>query len=430
MGLFEAFLVRRGVIEPLAAVEALETVCRQRPRIGQLALRERLLSVGEVCDVLERQVQSRLPFGAIAVDLGYLTVGELGGLLQLQQQTGPRGAEVLRSRGLLDDRSLRKLEAQYTSDLGSQYAGDPQDDEVTDLLATQGLSLLLAQVRGVTPFVPAVAAALELTNESSFDPERTARAIGTDRELAARLEHMARSPWFACGHHGRGPAALIGDLGSERTRALLYAVTFADVFDRGTERASLTAHAVGLAAVAHTLASWSKIVEPTFLGVVGLWHDVGRVLFCRSAELDRAALGSDEEEFPTSSHLIERMRFGFDHAVLGELALRLWGFPDEVSSLVGLHHYYRPPAGMSMTARTTLGLLEAADLFEHGFAARDSTELGRLEGLWARFDLGEVLPLARVRGEWRQLRDVRAAALEAFDEFRTLGAPRSVASAG
>lgn len=430
MGLFEAFLVRRGVIDPFAAVEVLETVCQQRPRIGQLALRERLLSVGEVCDVLERQVQSRLPFGAIAVDLGYLTAGELGGLLQLQQRTSPCGTEVLRSRGLLDERSLRKLEAQYTSDLGSQYAGDPQDVEVTDLLATQGLSLLLAQVKGVTPFAPAVAAALGQLNESSFDAERVTREIAKDHTQVSRLEHMAKAPWFARGRVGQGPAALVGELGPERTRELLYALTFADVFDRGTERSSLTSHAVGIAAIAHTLAGWSKIVEPTFLGVAGLWHDVGRLLFCRSAELDRAALGSDEEEFPTSSHLIERMRFGFDHAVFGELALRLWGFPDEVSSLVGLHHYYRPPVGSSLSLRTTLGLLEAADLFEHGLGARDSTQLGRLEGLWTRFGLAEVLPLGRVRAEWRQLRDARAAALEAFEEFRAIGAPRAVASAG
>ena len=430
MGLFEAFLARRGVIDPLAVVEVLETVCRQRPRIGQLALREQLLSVGEVCDVLDRQIESRLPFGAIAVDLGYLTEGQLGGLLQLQQKTSPKGAEVLRSRGLLDASSLSQLEAQYTSDLGSQYAGDTQDVAATDLLATQGLSLLLAQVRSMTPFAPAIAAALAHANEASFDPARVTSEVAKDRELSARFERMARLPWFARGDVARGPAALAADLGRERTRELLLALTFVDVFERNATRASLSSHAVGIAAIAHTLADWSKLVEPTFLGVAGLWHDVGRLLFCSSAELDRAARGSDEEEFPTSSHLIERMRFGFDHAVLGELALRLWGFPEELSSLVGLHHYYRPPAGMSAARRATLGLLEAADLLEHGLGARDSSQLGRLEGLWTRFGLAEVLPLAQVRERWRELRDARAAALSAYEDFRAIGSPRPGASSG
>ena len=417
MGLFEAFLARRGVIDPLAVVEVLETVCQQRPRIGQLALREQLLSVGEVCDVLDRQLESRLPFGAIAVDLGYLTAGQLGGLLQLQQKTSPKGAEVLRSRGLLDASSLSQLEAQYTSDLGSQYAGDTQDVAATDLLATQGLSLLLAQVRSMTPFAPAVAAALARAGTESFDPLRVTSEIAKDRELSARFERMARLPWFDRGGVERSPAALADKLGPERTSELLLALTFVDVFDRDTTRASLSSHAVGIAAIAHTLADWSKVVEPTTLGVAGLWHDVGRLLFCRSSELDRAARGSDEEEFPTSSHLIERMRFGFDHAVLGELALRLWGFPEGLSSLVGLHHYYRPPVGMAAAGRMTLGLLEAADLFEHGLAARDSSQLGRLEGLWTRFGLGEALPLAEVRERWRELRDVRAVALSAFEDF-------------
>src|SRR5690606_15703492 len=244
MGLVEAFLVRRGVIDPLAAVEALEAVCQQRPRIGQLALRERLLSVGEVCDVLERQVQSRLPFGAIAVDLGYLTAGELGGLLQIQQRTGPRGAEVLRSRGLLDEQSLHQLEAQYSSELGAQYAGDPEDVEVTELLATRGLSLHLARARTMAPVAPAVAAALALTNQSSFDAERTARELTKERGLGRKFEQMARLAWFATSANRRGLATSIGALGPERTRELLYAVTFADMFDRGAELASLTTHAV------------------------------------------------------------------------------------------------------------------------------------------------------------------------------------------
>jgi len=426
MGLFEAFLARRGVIDPLAVVEVLEAVCKQRPRIGQLALREQLLSVGEVCDVLDRQLESRLPFGAIAVDLGYLTEGELGGLLQLQQKTSPKGAEVLRSRGLLDASSLSQLEAQYTSDLGSQYAGDTQDVAATDLLATQGLSLLLAQVRSMTPFAPAVAAALAHANAGAFDPLRVTSELAKDRELSVRFERMARLPWFDRGAE-RGPLALASELGPARTHELLLALTFVDVFDRNATRASLTSHAVGIGAIAHTLAGWSKVVDPTFLAVAGLWHDVGRLLFCRSAELDRAALGSDEEEFPTSSHLIERMRFGFDHAVLGELALRLWGFPEELSSLVGLHHYYRPQSGMSAARRMTLGLLEAADLLEHGIGARDSSQLGRLEGLWTRFGLAEALPLAVVRERWLELRDVRAAALSAFDDFR---APRPGATPG
>jgi HD-like signal output (HDOD) protein len=329
---------------------------------------------------------------------------------------------VLRSRGLLDEGRLSQLRALYTSDLGSQYAGDPADAAVTELLATRGLSLLLAQVRSVQPFAPAVAAALSVLDQPTFHPQQVARELTSDRELSARLQGMARMPWFAEGVVGRSAAALVGSLGQKRMRELLLALTFVDVFQQNTLRSPLTTHSVGVAAIAHTLARWSGAVEPTFLGVAGLWHDVGGLLFCRSPELDRAVLGSDEQEFPTSSHLIERLRFGFDHAVLGELGLRLWGFPDELALAVGLHHYHRPPAGTSAAGRATLGLLEAADLFEHGFAANDSSQLARVEGLWSRFELADVLSLNQVRVRWRQLRDARAEALVAFDTF-TAGEP-------
>ena len=58
IGLLGAFLARRGAIAPEDVVAALEVVRRERPRIGQLAMQKQLSSVSEVCDVLDRQLDS------------------------------------------------------------------------------------------------------------------------------------------------------------------------------------------------------------------------------------------------------------------------------------------------------------------------------------------------------------------------------------
>jgi len=413
MGFFEAFLARRGAIAPADVVEALDAARRQRPRIGHLALRRRLLSVSEVCDVLDRQLEVRLPFGVIAVDLGYLTGPQLAGLLDLQRRIGPKSLDVLLGRGLIDDRRLSELHDAYEDELSCEYAGTTEDRHATELLASQGLSLALAQVQCIRPFTKVVTKVLAMLDQPDCDLNEVGGSLQADPSLAAQLMKLAASAWYARGRPVRDVQEAVKRVGARRLRELVIASAFFGLFDRTDHQAErVRIHSAGSAAIAYELAQWTSAPNPNAVMLGALMHDVGKLLLLQSREIDYEALGAEESEFPTTAHLIERLRLGYDHAVLGEMALRLWNFPHDLALVVGMHHYFRAPASADAQTRLHLGLMMLSDLIDHGVATRQPTSVATLRNVIDRF--GVDLDPEQVSRRWVELEQARGQALALF----------------
>lgn len=413
MGLFEAFLARRGVIEATAMLEVLEAVVRQRTPIGQIALREQLLNVSEVCEVLDHQLRSRLPFGAIAVDLGYLTEAELHGILAVQHKSGPLGVELLRRKGLVDERRLSALLEAYGRELACEFSRGPEHAGETELLATRALPEALAKAQSLRPFSPPVLAALHLLGEPGVDGSRIAREVEQQPGLPLRVRQLLKMP----GWRRRAPvkrlSGLVDSLGVQETRSLLLSASYLTLLDGlGSGVARLREHSVGVAAIAAALGRLVSAPSVGDLIAASFWHDVGHALMQSSTPAPEFDLSAEERQFPRTVHLVERMRFGYDHAVLGDLALRLWGAPERLADVVGRHHYHRPPDGLPPSERTTLGLLVVADAIEHSLASGQHLESGELGSLVERFGLASALGPNRLRAGWRSLREQRDAALE------------------
>lgn len=87
--------------------------CRQRrPRIGELAISNRLLTISEVFRVLEREATHGGLFGENAVSLGYLTEAQLYELLQQQSERTPKVWQVLLEKGTLTLEQVEQLQAE------------------------------------------------------------------------------------------------------------------------------------------------------------------------------------------------------------------------------------------------------------------------------------------------------------------------------
>ncbi len=101
-------LIRQGLISPEQLIDALDFQEQRRPRIGQLALRERKMSVRQVLEVLSKQTESKEPFGTVAVALGYLTAADVDHLLIDQRRQTPRLGDILVLQNALDPESLER----------------------------------------------------------------------------------------------------------------------------------------------------------------------------------------------------------------------------------------------------------------------------------------------------------------------------------
>jgi HD-like signal output (HDOD) protein len=82
-------------------------------------------------------------------------------------------------------------------------------------------------------------------------------------------------------------------------------------------------------------------------------------------------------------HGPEQNQLGFDHAVLGEIALSLWELPEAVSRAVGCHHETERATGFNPEIETLTSLLAVGDglefhmRFSPQFASAVADEIGR-----------------------------------------------------
>jgi hypothetical protein len=105
---FRFHLIRRGLITADEFVDATERQAESRPTLGELALRNRKLSMQQVFAVLAAQVDSPKPFGRLAVEMGFLSDAERLSLLGKQVDLCPAFADVLVDQHVLDPDTVRR----------------------------------------------------------------------------------------------------------------------------------------------------------------------------------------------------------------------------------------------------------------------------------------------------------------------------------
>jgi HD-like signal output (HDOD) protein len=107
------------------------------------------------------------------------------------------------------------------------------------------------------------------------------------------------------------------------------------------------------------------------------------------------------------------MRLGYDHAVLGELALRLWNFPERLASVVGMHHYIRAPESLDVETRFAIGVVALSDRIDQALQAGEQLSAIELAAVCERHMLTSMDPerLVSMADELGALRS------EAMSEF-------------
>ncbi len=110
---FSRWLIAQGVLDIPRVGKALVDFKQPRVRLGELAMRQELLSTQEIELILDEQEESQDRFGTIAVRRDFLTEDQLIGLLILQQEDPLQAAEQFLCKGVLDQPRLQILLKEY-----------------------------------------------------------------------------------------------------------------------------------------------------------------------------------------------------------------------------------------------------------------------------------------------------------------------------
>jgi hypothetical protein len=69
---FGQFLIKHGIVDETAVLEALNLQKKRSIAVGQIALQERVLSINQIFEVLNAQISTAKLFGELAVEKGFL----------------------------------------------------------------------------------------------------------------------------------------------------------------------------------------------------------------------------------------------------------------------------------------------------------------------------------------------------------------------
>jgi putative nucleotidyltransferase with HDIG domain len=300
------------------------------------------------------------------------------------------------------------------------FGEDDHDD--ARRLAGQSVAAATAVATGLKPFPVFAARAISLLANPSFDANEVRSLIEREQAIATRVLRTATSAAF----RGRTTLTNLKDvitrLGSREVQAVIASVATMDLFEDVMGYGHrVRQHGVGVAAIARVLARGRPCAPEAFL--CGLMHDVGKLLILQAGSSPYEYVEVVDIDAAEATHALERRSLNYDHALLGAFVLGEWGFSEQVSQAVALHHQPMRAEMAGETVADLVAFVRLADRVEYllrhdGAASAESpredvpTIAARLasDPSAERLDLGAkdlvaVWPeLARARQEMMSLR--------------------------
>ncbi len=201
--------------------------------------------------------------------------------------------------------------------------------------------------------IPAIPHIAGLVMEKAPDPNTTPKElndiISRDQGMAARVLKMANSSFYGRSKSVTKLTDAILVVGFRTIQSLVMTAAVRDLFKTfGLLDQLLWEHSLGCAFAARTIAKRFRFpkVEEAFL--VGLLHDVGKVLLNINAP-EKMSLIAEQVYNDPGTHTfydLEQEMFGFNHAQLGQLLARKWSFAPETEMVIGNHHLFEISEGM------------------------------------------------------------------------------------
>jgi HD-like signal output (HDOD) protein len=192
------------------------------------------------------------------------------------------------------------------------------------------------------PTLPEVIAAV---NRLLDDPESSASdlngVIGRDPALATRILRIVNSPFYGLPNKISSIGQAVVILGFSTVRSLAISASVLEVFGPGAggfDYAAFWKHQIGCAVVCETLGRRQPGVNPDTAFVLGLTHDLGKLILDQYAHdalatvLKRAADG----ELPFEE--AEREVLQASHAEVGYWLAERWAFPEELARAIRHQH--------------------------------------------------------------------------------------------
>jgi putative nucleotidyltransferase with HDIG domain len=185
---------------------------------------------------------------------------------------------------------------------------------------------------------------IAMSGNPNVDAHMVAQVVRSDMEMSAKIIAAASSVFYRRRNASvRNLTDAIGVIGLNGTRNLAMSLAVVDHFGPNCDdpllaMPKLWGHSLSVAQLAECLAKATHACDPDEAFVVGLLHDLGRMLMAEHLRAHYSHVVHSDPSTNMSLHEIERRIVGADHTHFGGIVTERWGCPSFISRAVKMHH--------------------------------------------------------------------------------------------
>lgn len=182
----------------------------------------------------------------------------------------------------------------------------------------------------------------EVLEDARSSASHIADVVSEDTSLTAKLLKLVNSSFYGFPSRIESISRAVALIGTNELSTLALGISvvhcFRNIPPSVFDMKSFWQHSVACGVFSRILAREKSGLSEERLFVVGLLHDVGRLVLARRRprQLAQAIALSRKERMPLFE--AEREVFDFDHTQVGGLLLRNWKIPGALETLVRFHH--------------------------------------------------------------------------------------------
>lgn len=261
------------------------------------------------------------------------------------------------------------------------------------------------------PTLPQVVARINaLVDDPDVGVREIGAAVAEDAPIAAKVLKIANSAYFGLREKVVSTEHATAVLGIRMLRTVAMQASVIKRYEhlRGADDFNfeeLWRHSILTGQVCAALAARCRAriaLAPEEFHVVGLLHDMGKILLLESRPAEFLAVVAESRASGRPLHVAEMAAFAFHHGHIGALIARQWGLPSLLSDAIQYHHGPRE----AVMADPAVALVAIVNLMVH------EVESGQADEAQALFDanvctlLGlraeDAVEIARAAEVWRQ----------------------------
>lgn len=246
---------------------------------------------------------------------------------------------------------------------------------VSVLLGKSLMDINPREIKGIVKDVPTLPVIYQELFQKMQDPNvavtEIAELITQDQALATKILHLVNSAFYGYSKEIKTISRAVVILGFRAVRSAALAISVFDYFkdeESGTvNMLDFWKHSIAVASTCRVLAAELRINQQEEAFIVGLLHDVGKLIEKRYFEDDFREVCTVAMEQHLSWYSCEKALFQVHHATIGKAVFRAWNFPATVVDAVQFHH--DPAASVKVPQLTAIVHVADVISYDLGYGA-------------------------------------------------------------